>query len=292
MSSTAEAPGGKSLQVFELLRGIARWGSPAADEAPGPAPASPLGHVADKSAPAVSGSGPVLSPAPDVADQGPAHPPVARPRATVLPHRRRFAGAALADAPAFDFEQARLDILQALALQRVGDQAVYDVRDILQFAILDDSDKTRMFVGELVRRLASDTEKSYDMVVSLGDYGAVFGARLADALSVQYGGKEVSQRFLEAFTLEAESDDPEPRQEYRLKRSRADTSHLLSGKRIVFAVPTITPENWPEVFRQAQFLRGPLTNSDTVRIVAIASIGQLKTDAPHGLKIDAVVDIR
>jgi hypothetical protein len=196
------------------------------------------------------------------------------------------------DASPFDFEQARLDLLHALALHRVDGHAVFDDRDILHGAILEDSGKARMFVEELVRRITADTEKTYDVVASFGEFGAVFGARVADALIEHYDNRPVTQRFLEAFTLQGEDDAADPRTEYRLRRSRSDVTHPLSGKRIVFAVPTVTPENWPEVLRQAQFLRGPQTNSDSVRIVAIARVGQLRTDEPHGLKIDAIVDYR
>jgi hypothetical protein len=291
MSSATQAVGGRSLHVFELLRAVARW---SARPSPRVALQSSTPQTASAAVPLETPE-PAVHPTEGVAsdpdEPQPAAAPTPRIRATVLPHRRHQAVATRVEPTPFDFEQARLDLLQSLALNRIGDHAVYDDRDILQRAILDDSVKARMFVDDLVQRITGEGEKTWDVVVSLGDYGAVFGTRLADALMEQYGHKEVAQRFLETFSLPGEEPE-DARIDYRLRRGRGDTGHLLSGKRIVFAVPTITPQSWPEVFRQAQFLRSPQTNSESVRIVSIARIGHLRTDAPHGLKIDAIIDFR
>lgn len=220
-------------------------------------------------------------------------------RATIRPEARRYRVSAQTPPLSYDFERSRLDLVQLIALRRNGEEAAYDDRDILQRAILDHSGMARMFVHELVRRIVHEGDKPYDVVVSFGEYGAVFGSRLADALMEKYGqGSDVIQRFLEVFTPTPgdDSDALLPVSDYRLRTSRSDKGHLLSGKRIVFAVPTVTPESWPEVLRQAQFLRGPQTNSDSVRIVSIARLGRLSTDAshgiPHGLNLDAIVDFR
>jgi hypothetical protein len=211
-----------------------------------------------------------------------------------LPKRRRYGVNPIAESAPYDFECARLELLKLLELRRDGDQVSYDVRDILRRAILDHDGMATMFVHELVRRLAEQTEKRYDMVVSIGEYGAIFGARIADALIANYSqGHDVVQRFLELFVppAPAEGSAPPPA-EYRLQRGRTDKGYLLSGKRIVFAVPVVTPETWPEVLRQAAFLRGEHANSDAVCIVAIARLGRLMTDMPHGLRIDAIIDVR
>lgn len=229
------------------------------------------------------------------ADSSQPAPPIAAksPRSMVRPRVSQLSITTLVAPLPFDFERSRLDLLQLLALNRVGDLAVYDDRDILQRAVLDHSGMARMFVHELAQRITGDSEKAYDVVVSSGEYGAVFASRLADALMERYGrSRDVLQRFLELFTPPAEPDSPLPAAEYRLRRSRSDKGYLLTGKRIVLAVPTVTPENWPEVLRQANFLRGEQANGATVRIVALARLGRLTTDAPHGLMIDAIVDFR
>ncbi len=209
------------------------------------------------------------------------------------PKRRRYGVNPIAESAPYDFECARLELLKLLELRRDGDAVSYDVRDILRRSILDHDGMATMFVHELVRRLADQTEKRYDMVVSIGEYGAIFGARIADALIAKYGqGHDVVQRFLELFTPPAPAEGGTPPSEYRLQRGRSDKGYLLSGKRIVFAVPVVTPEIWPEVLRQAAFLRGEQANSDAVCIVAIARLGRLMTDAPHGLRIDAIIDVR
>lgn len=216
------------------------------------------------------------------------HEPVRPPR------RRRYGVNPIAESAPYDFECARLELLKLLELHRDGDQVTYDVRDILRRSILDHDGMATMFVHELVRRLTEGTEKRYDIVVSIGEYGAIFGARIADALIAKYGqGHDVVQRFLELFVPPAPAEEGGALPaEYRLQRGRSDKGYLLSGKRIVFAVPVVTPEVWPEVLRQASFLRGEQANSDAVSIVAIARLGRLMTDAPHGLKIDAIIDVR
>jgi hypothetical protein len=186
----------------------------------------------------------------------------------------------------FDLEQARLDVVQSLIISRVGDnQAVYDARNVLQRFILDHSNVARMFVQELVRRLAAE-EKRFDVIVSFGEYGAVLASRLTAGLIEQYGS-EVPHRLLEAVPTETGSVT-----EYRLHRTSDDKGHLFSGKRILYVAPTILPETWPEILRQAHFLRGPQTNGAHVGIATIARIGALETNLPHGLTIEAIVDWR
>lgn len=213
----------------------------------------------------------------------------------IRPQRhRRYAANPIAEPKPFDFECARLELLKLLELRRDGDQVSYDVRDILQRAILDHDGMATMFVHELVRRVTRQAEKRYDMVVSIGEYGAIFGARIADALIVNYGqAYDVVQRFLElvAPSTSADGGSPPPA-EYRLQRGRSDKAYLLSGKRIVFAVPVVTPENWREVLQQAAFLRSEQANSAEVCVVAIARIGRLETDVPTGLTINAIIDFR
>lgn len=212
----------------------------------------------------------------------------------IRPQRfRRYAANPIAEPKPFDFECARLELLKLLELRRDGDQVSYDVRDILRRAILDHDGMATMFVHELVRRITRQTEKRYDMVTTIGEYGAIFGARIADALIAKYGqGHDVAQRFLELFTPAATEGVPHPLPEYRLQRTRSEKGYLLSGKRVVFAVPIVTPETWSEVLQQAAFLRSEQANSAEVCIVAIARIGRLETDAPTGLTISAIIDFR
>ncbi len=206
---------------------------------------------------------------------------------------RRYAANPIAEPKPFDFECARLELLKLLELRRDGDQVSYDVRDILRRAILDHDGMATMFVHELVRRVTKQAEKRYDMVATFGEYGAIFGARIADALIVNYGqGHDVAQRFLELYTPAPTDGIPHPSPEYRLQRTRSEKGYLLSGKRVVFAVPIVTPENWPEVLQQAAFLRSEQANSAEVCVVAIARIGRLETDVPTGLTINAIVDFR
>lgn len=186
----------------------------------------------------------------------------------------------------FDLELARLTVVQSLIVGRDGDdQAVYDVRNVLQRFILDHSSVVRMFVQELVRRLTAE-EKRFDVVVSYGEYGAVLASRLTEGLTEQYGS-EVPHRLLEAVSTEAGTAT-----EYRLHRTSDDRGHLFSGKRILYVTPTILPESWPEILRQTHFLRGPQTNGAHVGIATIARIGSLETNLPHGLSIEAIVDWR
>lgn len=216
------------------------------------------------------------------------HAPVIPP-----PKRRRYAATPIAEPKPFDFECARLELLKLLELRPDGDEVSYDVRDILRRAILDHDGMATMFVHELVRRITKQTEKRYDMVVTIGEYGAIFGARIADALIANYGqGHDVAQRFLELYTSAATEGTPHPLPEYRLQRARSEKAYLLSGKRVVFAVPVVTPETWPEVLQQAAFLRSEQANSAEVAVVAIARIGRLETDAPTGLVINAIIDFR
>ena len=251
-------------------------------------------------------STPVPTPAPGSQPQGttspgrailsigtPEGPPRVHHEPVRPPRRRRYGVNPIAESAPYEFECARLELLKLLELHRDGDQVTYDVRDVLRRSILDHDGMATMFVHELVRRLTEGTEKRYDIVVSIGEYGAIFGARIADALITKYSqGHDVVQRFLELFVPPAPAESGAPPAEYRLARGRSDKGYLLSGKRIVFAVPVVTPEVWPEVLRQASFLRGEQANSDAVSIVAIARLGRLMTDAPHGLRIDAIIDVR
>lgn len=207
------------------------------------------------------------------------------------PKQRRHGVNPIAEPKPFDFECARLELLKLLDLRRDGDQVSYDVSDVLQRAILDHGGMAPMLVHELVRRITKKTEKRYDLVVTTGDCGAIFGARIADALIAKYDhGHAVAQRFLELFTPAPTDEVPHPPAEYRLKRARSGKAYPLSGKRVVFAVPDVTPETWPEVLRQAAFLRSEQANSAEVCIVAIARIGRLETDTPTGLQIDAIIN--
>lgn len=212
----------------------------------------------------------------------------------VRPQRsRRYTANPIAEPKPFDFESARLELFRLLELRRDGERVSYDVRDILRRAILDHDGMATMFVYELVRRITRQTEKRYDMVVTIGEYGAIFGARIADALIAKYGqGHDVAQRFLELFLPSASEGVPHPLPEYRLQRTRSEKGYLLSSKRVVFAVPVVTPETWPEVLQQVTFLRSEQANSAEVSVVAIARIGHLETDAPTGLTINAIIDFR
>lgn len=224
----------------------------------------------------------------------PSDPPRTHHAPVVPLHRyRRCVINPIAKSKPFDFEYARLELLKLLELRRDGDQVSYDVRDILRRSILDHDGMATMFAHELVQRITRQTEKRYDLVATVGEYGAIFGARIADALIAKYGqGYDVTQRFLELFTPAAAEGMPQPSPEYRLQRARSEKSYLLSGRRVVFAVPVVTPENWPEVLQQAAFLRSEQANSAEVCIVAITRIGCLETDTPTGLVINAIIDFR
>lgn len=265
-------------------------------------PAGEEGVIADVSAAAVSEPPPARTPTPHrttrpeqviLAIETPGGSPKTH-HEPIRPQRfRRYAANPIAEPKPFDFECARLELLKLLELRRDGDQVSYDVRDILRRAILDHDGMATMFVHELVRRITRQTEKRYDMVATIGEYGAIFGARIADALITKYGqGHDVAQRFLELFLPAATEGVPHPLPEYCLQRARSEKGYLLSGKRVVFAVPIVTPENWPEVLQQAAFLRSEQANSAEVCIVAIARIGRLETDAPTGLAINAIIDFR
>lgn len=210
--------------------------------------------------------------------------PVQGGRRVLGPHRRLPAlNAANRD---FVLERLRHEVVKMLVVRELPEGRVtYLPDDVLQnFALSDEQGLAQLIADELAARLRPTvTEKPYDTVLSSGEYGAIFGASLAQSLMrCNSGSGRVIQRFITRAPTAEESKLP-----FRVTRGTTEDRLVLSNRRVVLAVPVITPENWEEVSDQYSHLRGSAENTNAVAVVAILRIGKPPEAFRAGLRIES-----
>lgn len=187
----------------------------------------------------------------------------------------------------YTLEMLRLSVVQSLMIEPVDDRPRYVTDGVLTRFVLPDAEGTNLLlVDELARRVRqNDSEKKgIDVILSCGDYGATFGSNMTLALMKAQGkGKGVMQRFLRKVSP---GKGLEP--EYRVVVG-PEGSLPLSMKRVLLAVPVITPDNWGEVLQQIMFLRGRKANTSWVGVVCLLKVGNLP-DLTAALNMETIVD--
>lgn len=183
-------------------------------------------------------------------------------------------------------ERLRHEVVKMLVVRELPEGGVtYLPDDVLQnFALSDEQGLAQLIADELAARLRPTvTEKPYDTVLSSGEYGAIFGASLAQSLMrCNAGSGRVIQRFITRAPATEESKLP-----FRVTRGTTEDRLVLSNRRVVLAVPVITPENWEEVSDQYAHLRGSAENTNAVAVVAILRIGKPPEAFRAGLRIES-----
>jgi hypothetical protein len=186
----------------------------------------------------------------------------------------------------FVLERLRHEVVKMLVVQELPEGGVtYLPDDVLQnFALSDEQGLAQLIADELASRLyPTESEKAYDTVLSSGEYGAIFGAGLAQALMRRNPGSgRVLQRFLAKASAEEESKPL-----FRVTRGTTEDRLVLSNRRVVLAVPVITPETWEDLSAQYAHLRGSAENTNAVAVVAILRIGKPPEALRAGLRIES-----
>lgn len=279
---------GLSRLAQGLLPLLGRLGGGRTAELSGDAPGAEV--AAEVEAPSVTAPAPppqvVAAESGDEAASSSAPPaiPLQGGRRVLGPHRRLPAlNAANRD---FVLERLRHEVVKMLVVRELPEGRVtYLPDDVLQnFALSDEQGLAQLIADELAARLRPTvTEKPYDTVLSSGEYGAIFGASLAQSLMrCNSGSGRVIQRFITRAPMAEESKLP-----FRVTRGTTEDRLVLSNRRVVLAVPVITPENWEEVSDQYAHLRGSAENTNAVAVVAILRIGKPPEAFRAGLRIES-----
>jgi|GEM_PF-4118853 len=186
----------------------------------------------------------------------------------------------------FVLERLRHEVVKMLVMRESATGGVsYLPDDVLQnFALSDEQGLVQLIADELAASLRpTETEKPYDTVLSSGEYGAIFGAGLAQALmrsNPSFG--RVIQRFITTSVVGEDLKSP-----FRVTRGTAEDRLVISNRRVVLAVPVITPENWEVVSDQYAHLRGSAENTNAVAVVAILRIGKPPEGIRSGLRMES-----
>lgn len=291
-SDTAVIPSGSGGLTSFLLPRVLRW-RPREDVAGQAAEVAGAEVSAEVEAPAVTASAPTPKPPAGATDeQGSTSASVVSSPASQKGGGRRVLGPQRR-LPKLDttnrnfvVERLKHEVVKMFVVRELPEGRVtYLSDDVLQnFALSDEEGLTQLIADELASHLCpTESEKPYDTVISSGEYGAIFGASMAQAMMRRNPGSgRVKQRFINGAPAGEESKSP-----FRITRGTTEDRLVLSNRRVVLAVPVITPENWDEVSDQYAHLRGSAENTNAVAVVAILRIGKPPEALRAGLRIEA-----
>lgn len=185
----------------------------------------------------------------------------------------------------FEVESLRFQTMQLVSYKKVLGKPAYLVDELEAHLVHPGTaGHHRMVARDLATRFSSGgKEKPVDAVVCYNDplaHGPRFAHSLVEALVQEYGATHEIAIHILAKKLSSD----EQNEEYQLAGKWNASQHPLSGKRVLLAVPSITPHSWPSVSRQALYLRGCAA---WIRVVSIARVGKLPAQGRAGILIES-----
>ena len=148
-----------------------------------------------------------------------------------------------------------------------------------QFVLPNQSRVATLFTKELGRRLALD-EWRVEVIVGHGTIGGIFAAGISQAL--------IDERHLVPF-LPIERNGRPGTEGYRFLCPDDEIRSILSGKRILLAMPAVTSSHMAQILEQVRLIESEQCAAQVLGIATIVEYGELPPELP--LKVEALLRV-